>query len=231
MSNDAKNGRCAHKLGSTMEILKACGGIAQTNSWLVADEAAKQAVIFDAPNDTTGQLLDECQRRGWDVIGLWLTHGHFDHIADHAVITARYPNCKVLLHAGDLDKITGNYPVIFPLPFSIPARKPDGLLEDGQRLKIGTIPVEVIHTPGHAAGHVVFYLPEDNVLVSGDMIIQGSIGRTDLPDSDYPLMRQSLKRIMDLPEDTTILPGHGTASTLARELHHNCLLQDAMEER
>jgi glyoxylase-like metal-dependent hydrolase (beta-lactamase superfamily II) len=214
-----------------MVVLKACGGIAQTNCWLVADEAKKKAVLFDAPNDTTSTLLDEAEQRGWDVVGLWLTHGHFDHLADHAVVTARFPKAKVLLHAGDLDKITGKYPIIFPLPFKIPTREPDGLLEDGQSLSIGSIPVEVIHTPGHAAGHVVFHLPQDNLLIGGDMIIQGSIGRTDLPDSDLTQMRESLKRIMELPEETTLLPGHGSASTLMRELHHNCVLQDVLEDR
>lgn len=214
-----------------MQIVKACGGIAQTNSWLIADEVAKQAVLFDAPNDTTGRLLDECQKRGWDLIGLWLTHGHFDHLADHAVVTARFPNAKVLLHKGDLDKITGDYPMFFSLPFEIPTRRPDGFLEDGQKLKIGSIDVEVMHVPGHAAGHVVFYLPTEGVLVGGDMIIGGSIGRTDLPDSDLDQMRQSLKRIMELPEETTLLPGHGPASTLMRELHTNCMLQEMLEER
>ena len=214
-----------------MEILKACGGIAQTNSWLITDEAAKKAVIFDAPNDTTATLLDQCQSRGWDLIGLWLTHGHFDHIADHALVTARFPNAKVMLHKGDLDKMTGDYPVFFPLPFTVPTRQPDAFLEDGQVLAIGNISVEVIHTPGHAAGHVVFYLPQENIAVSGDMIIQGSIGRTDLPDSDFALMRKSLKRLAQLPEETTLLPGHGAASTIMRELHHNCVLQDVMQNR
>lgn len=214
-----------------MEILKGCGGIAQTNCWLIADEVAKQAVLFDAPNDTTAPLLDECVKRGWDLVGLWLTHGHFDHLADHALVTARFPKARLLLHKGDLDKITGQYPIIYPLPFTIPTRRPDAFLEDHQKLQIGSIPVEVLHTPGHAAGHVVFHLPKDEVLVSGDMIIQGSIGRTDLPDSDFTEMRQSLKRIMALPEETTVLPGHGPASTLMRELHSNCMLQDALTER
>ena len=214
-----------------MQIVKASGGIAQTNAWLLADENAKQAVLFDAPNDTVKPLLDECQKRGWELIGLWLTHGHFDHVADHAVVTARFPTARVLLHLDDEDKLTGDYPELFPLPFRIPKRQPDAYLEDGQTLWIGSIEVQVLHTPGHAAGHVVFYLPKDAVLVGGDMIIQESVGRTDLPDSDVALMRKSLKRIMALPEETTLLPGHGEATTLMRELHGNCVLQAWSAER
>ncbi len=214
-----------------MEILKACGGVAQTNCWLIADEVAKQAVLFDAPNDTTAKLLDECQTRGWDLIGLWLTHGHFDHLADHAVVSGRFPKAKVLLHKGDEDKMTGEYPRIFPLPLEIPERKPDAYLSEGQELRIGSIKVQVMHTPGHAAGHVVFYLPEEKVLVGGDMILCGAIGRVDLPDSVYDVMCQSIRRIMDLPDETTLLPGHCGRTTLGRELHSNCMVKECLSRQ
>jgi glyoxylase-like metal-dependent hydrolase (beta-lactamase superfamily II) len=212
-----------------MEILRATGGIAQTNAWLIADESAKQAVLFDAPNDTCGPLLDECAARGWDLIGLWFTHGHFDHIADHAVVAARFPKARILIHPLDEPKLTGNYPQLFPLPFKIPPRKADAYINEGDQLQIGSLTVQVMHTPGHAAGHVVYYLPDQNALVGGDMIICGGIGRTDLPDSDWPQMRQSLTRIMSLPEETTLLPGHGDPATLLRELQNNCMIQDALE--
>lgn len=212
-----------------MQILRASGGIADTNAWLIADEVARQAVLFDAPNDTTAPLLDQCQAKGWDLIGLWFTHGHFDHIADHAVVTGRFPNAKILLHAGDEPKLTGKYPMLFPLPFTIPPRKPDVYVNEGDKLAIGSMEVEVMHVPGHSAGHVVYYLPKQQVLVGGDMIILGGIGRTDLPDSNWGDMQRSLRRIMNLPEETTLLPGHGALSTLQRELHSNCMIQDALE--
>lgn len=211
-----------------MQILSRSGGIAETNCFVIADEVAKKAVMFDAPNDTTGPLLDEVQRRGWDLIGLWFTHGHFDHIADHAVVTERFPDARVLLHPMDVPKLTGDYPILFPLPFVIPSRQPDGCLQDGQTLHIGSIEVRVMHTPGHAAGHVVFYLPGEQTLVGGDMIIGGAIGRVDLPDSDYSQMRKSLRRIMDLPEETQLLPGHGLPSRLRQEMQRNCMVQEAI---
>src|SRR3954454_10383393 len=95
------------------------GGIAGTNCYLVGDEATMQAVIFDAPDHTAGPLLDEAQKRGFDVIGLWLTHGHFDHIADHAVVTLRFPSAKVLIHELDEPKLANPGSSVFALPFEI----------------------------------------------------------------------------------------------------------------
>src|SRR3954470_5106137 len=137
-------------------VLMNTGGIAATNCFLVADEAAKQAVLFDAPDHTAAPLLDEAQRLGWEVIGLWLTHGHFDHVADHFEVARRFPGAQVLIHRLDEPKLLRPHSSLsIPLPFSITPRRPDGYVEDGQRLSIGSLGVEVIHTPGHAPGHVM----------------------------------------------------------------------------
>ena len=202
-----------------------------TNCFLIADETAKQAVLFDAPDHTTGPLLDEVSKRGWNLIGLWLTHGHFDHFADHAVVKQRFPGAKVLLHA--LEEAKAQHPDLqtrmFGLPFSIPPVKADGHVTDNQKLKIGSIEVTVIHTPGHAPGHVVYYLPKEQVLVGGDLIIGGSVGRTDLPDSNHPQLEASIRRVMELPGATKLLGGHGPATTLAEERQRNPYVQEALE--
>src|SRR5688572_6232423 len=117
-----------------MQILHDTGGIAATNWYRVADDETRPAVRFHAPNDTTGPLLDDVKRRGWDVIGLSLTHGHFDHVADHAVVTERFPSAKVLIHRLDEAKLLNPTSVFFPLPFEIPPRAADGYVEDGQEL-------------------------------------------------------------------------------------------------
>jgi glyoxylase-like metal-dependent hydrolase (beta-lactamase superfamily II) len=193
------------------------GGIAGTNAFLIADEASKQAVLFDAPDHTVAPLLDEVQRRGLDLIGLWLTHGHFDHVADHKVVTDRFPGARVLMHELDAPKLRDPRSTMFVLPFTIPPREPDALVTDGQALSIGPLRVEVIHTPGHAPGHVMYHLPDEKVLVGGDLIIAGAVGRTDLPDSDPDALDASIRRVMRLPDDTTLLPGHGRPSTLGAE--------------
>jgi glyoxylase-like metal-dependent hydrolase (beta-lactamase superfamily II) len=204
-----------------MQILMNTGGIASTNCFVIADETSGQAVLFDAPDHTVEPVLDQIKQRGWDLIGLWLTHGHFDHIADHALVTAQFPKAQVLIHELDAPKLRNPRSTTFVLPFTIPPREPDGFVVDGQKLKIGSLEIEVIHTPGHCPGHVSFYLPSQEILVGGDLIIGGSIGRTDLPDSNHGDLENSVRKIMKLPPDTKLLPGHGDVSTLAEERENN----------
>jgi hydroxyacylglutathione hydrolase len=211
-----------------MKVYSHAGGIASTNCFLVADETARQAVIFDAPNDTVATLLDQADKLGWEIIGLWLTHGHFDHIADHAVVTRRCPAAKVAIHRLDEPKLLNPMDMFFPLPFKIEPRHADILLEDNQTLKIGSMEVVVLHTPGHAAGHVVYHFPKEQVVVGGDLIIMDAVGRTDLPDSSYPVLQESIRRVMKLPGQTRLLPGHGDPSTLEEELQTNLYVRAAV---
>ena len=212
-----------------MQILMNTGGIASTNCYLVADESAKQAVLFDAPDHTTAPLLDEAKKRGWDLIGLWLTHGHFDHVADHAVVTRAFPAAKVLIHPLDEPKLKDpkRATAMFSLPFTIPPRSADGYVNDGDRLTIGSLKVDVIHTPGHAPGHVMYHFPDQKLLVGGDLIIMNSVGRTDLPDSDERALFDSIRKVMRLPDDTQLLAGHGNPSTLAEERAQNDFVRAA----
>jgi hydroxyacylglutathione hydrolase len=209
-------------------VLMNTGGLATTNCFLVADEDAKKAVLFDAPDHTTTPLLDEAQRRGWDIIGLWLTHGHFDHVADHVEVSKRFPDVQVLIHRLDEPKLLRPNSSGFPLPFTIAPRRADGYLEDGQKLSIGSLECEVIHTPGHAPGHVMFHFPAEKLLVGGDLIIGGAVGRTDLADSSPAALYTSIRRVMALPPDTRLLPGHGDVGTLEDELETNPYVRAAM---
>jgi glyoxylase-like metal-dependent hydrolase (beta-lactamase superfamily II) len=213
-----------------VQILANTGGIASTNCYLVADEQAKQAVLFDAPNDTVAPLLDEAGRRGWDVIGLWLTHGHFDHIADHSEVSRQFPDAKVLIHRLDDPKLHRPNSMAMLLPFKIAPRRADDHVDDRQRLKIGSIDVEVIHTPGHSPGHVMYHLPTEQILIGGDLIICGAVGRTDFPDSNSAALDASIRRVMQLPPDTRLLPGHCEASTLGHERQTNPYVQQALDE-
>ena len=211
-----------------MKILMNTGGIAATNSFLVADEVEKKAVIFDAPDHTTAPLLDAAQKEGWEIIGLWLTHGHFDHVADHQVVTSRFPSAKVLIHKLDEPKLL-KPGATFALPIRIPPAKADAYVEDGQKLKIGRYEFEAIHTPGHAPGHVMYYCAAEKVLIGGDLIIGGAVGRTDLPDSSYDDLVKSIRRVMQLPGATKLMPGHGDISTLDDEEQNNPYVREAME--
>ena len=207
------------------------GGVAMTNCFLIADEATRQAVLFDAPDHTVGPLLEQASQRGWEIIGLWLTHGHFDHFADHDLVRQRFPAARILIHA--LDELKAQHPDVqtrlFQIPLVIPPLKADAHVTDNQKLKIGALEVVVMHTPGHSPGHVAYHFPKEQVLVGGDLIIGGSVGRTDLPDSDPEQMVASVRRVMSLPPATRLLGGHGPATTLGEERQDNPFVQEILQ--
>ncbi|MEM6315125.1 MAG: MBL fold metallo-hydrolase [Planctomycetota bacterium] len=211
-----------------LRIVAHTGGIAQTNCFLVVDEGSKDAVLFDAPDHTVEPLLDHVDEHGLKLVGLWLTHGHYDHIADHAVVRERFPEAELLVHRDDLPMLAAPQAALFQLPFDIPPATPTGHVADGDRLHIGSIAVDVIHTPGHAPGHVCFHLPDHHVLIGGDLILMNAIGRTDLPGGDEATLMRSLRRIMQLLDETQLLPGHGTADTLGRERQVNPFVAAAL---
>lgn len=211
-----------------MRILSHAGGIAGTNCYLVIDDLTKQCVLFDAPDHTVSPLLDFVTNEGLTLLGLWLTHGHFDHLADHKVVRDRFPAAKILIHALDEPKLIDPRSRIFPLPFTIPPGKADGFLEDGQVLSIGDVPLKVLFTPGHSPGHVSFHFHTEKVLIGGDLIIGGAVGRTDLPDSDPDALDESIRKVMTLPPETRLLPGHGEPSTLAEEAASNPYVRRAV---
>jgi hydroxyacylglutathione hydrolase len=209
-----------------MKILMDTGGIAGTNCFLVADEASQQCVLFDAPDHTVEGLLGQVKQNRWRLIGLWFTHGHFDHVADHKVVTDTFPGTPVLIHKLDEPKLIQPNTRLFSLPFTIPPGKADGYVEDGQKLSIGSLECRVIHTPGHAPGHVMYYFEKDQILVGGDLIIGGATGRYDLPDSSHDDLCASIRKIMKLPGETKLLPGHGDVTTLKHELETNFYVQE-----
>ncbi len=119
---------------------------------------------------------------------------------------------------------------MYPLPFKTASRNADGYLSDGQILTIGQTEVHVIHTPGHSPGHVGFYIPAAKVLIGGDLILMGAVGRTDFADCSFPDLQESLRRVMKLPGDTHLLPGHGHPGLLREERLNNSYVRDALGE-
>ncbi|MDR0295568.1 MAG: MBL fold metallo-hydrolase [Prevotellaceae bacterium] len=146
------------------------------------------------------------------------THGHFDHAMGNAFLANTY-NIKSYIHAGDKEMLaqTANIAMSFGYKTKNPP-PPDGKLEDGQILHFGQSQLQVLHTPGHSKGSVCFYSPEEHFILTGDLLFQACIGRTDLPGGDYDEIMESLsKKIAPLPENTVIYPGHGPATTIREE--------------
>lgn len=208
-----------------MKILTQTGGLAQTNCFLVVDEATKQAALFDAPENTVSGLLELVKDQGYTLTALILTHGHFDHVSDHQIVTNAFPQAKVLIHRLDEPKLEHPELSEFPVPYYIPPRKADGYLEEGQKLKVGNLEFTVMHTPGHCAGLVCLYCSAEKVVFVGDLLMAGSVGRDDLVDSDPKAHRASLTRIMTLPDDTKVYSGHGPETTIGRERKRNPVLR------
>lgn len=208
-----------------MEILSATGGVAATNCYLIADEKTGDCVLIDAPDHTVAPLLDEIEDRKWRLAALWLTHGHFDHLADHAAVRNRFPKSRIVMHGDDAHKLRRPGSVMFRLPFEIPPGEPDVIIADGDVGTFGSLSAKAIHTPGHSPGHVCYYFEHQKLLVGGDLIIGGAIGRTDFPDCSVDDMQRSLRRVMELPDDTRLLGGHGPATTLGQERKNNRNLQ------
>ncbi len=209
-----------------MKIYLNTGGLAETNAYLIADTATKAAAIIDAPEATTASLIAVAKQHGYDVHYLLLTHGHWDHISDHAVVTAAFPQARVLIHRLDEAKLQQPGGEIFELPYEIPPRSADAHLEDGGKIHLGRITLAAMHTPGHCAGHVVLYAAEQETLFSGDLLMAGGVGRYDLADGDEELLKASLRRVLLLPDAVKVLSGHGPATTIGRERAGNFYVRE-----
>ncbi len=193
------------------------GGLADTNAYLFVDEVARKAAIIDAPRDTLPPLIEIAQRDGWRVEHLLLTHGHWDHIGDHAVLTAAFPEARVWISRGEETRLRQPGSNLFELPYQIPPRQADAYLEDRAVIAVGGLALEALATPGHAAGHMCLYCAGERVLFAGDLLMAGSVGRYDFADGDLELLKASLRRILALPDETTVLSGHGPATTIGRK--------------
>lgn len=209
----------------TLEVMTFTQGPVSTNAYLLADPVEKVAAVID-PSWDGAQILAAAQARGWRVAHLWYTHAHFDHIGGAAAIAdALNPLPLVALHPADHDlwKVGGGG-AKYGLAID-PGPEPTIDLFDGQTLTLGSNVITVRHTPGHTPGHVVFICAQQGLCFCGDLIFEGSVGRTDLPGGNHDVLLDSIDRaILTLPDETALLCGHGNPSTVGDERLNNPFL-------
>lgn len=205
-----------------MKILGYPVGPLQANAYLVICEGTHKCALVD-PGAEADRLLAVAAAEEACIEAIVLTHAHLDHVGGVAAVK-RKTGVPVYLHPADLTLYQAA-PVqarSFGLEIEAPP-EPDGDLEDGQVIEIGTGRLEVRHTPGHSPGHVC--LVGDGFALVGDCVFAGSIGRTDLPGGDYRTLIESIStRLLTLPEETVLYTGHGPATTVGRERRTNPFL-------
>jgi glyoxylase-like metal-dependent hydrolase (beta-lactamase superfamily II) len=201
-------------------------GIAVTNAYLIGDTETNEAILID-PVDQAETLVEVAQDAGWTIKLILATHAHFDHVlASKALKELTGAPFYIHHEAAEWLQFLPQSGVRFTgTPFP-EAAVPDRLLTtEPETLELGAIKLESLYTPGHAPGHLAYYMRDQGVVFSGDALFAGSIGRTDLPGSNHSLLLKSIReKLFTLPDDTRVLSGHGEPTTIGKERQTNPFL-------
>ncbi len=197
-------------------------GPLQTNCYIVGCEDTKEGAIID-PGGDAKRILAEVERLGLKIKYVINTHGHFDHtLANKEVVKAT--GAPLAIHSADAPMLTQGGGAFFFGLMGKASPPADTIMEEGQVLTLGQIELEVLHTPGHSPGSICLYSEKDGVLFDGDVLFNMGIGRSDLPGGSYSVLMRSIQKLLALPDETTVYPGHGPATTIGRERRSNPFL-------
>lgn len=203
-----------------MQIEQLVVGELATNCYFLGSEETKEAIIVDPGGDAPKILA---RLEGWELQTIVLTHGHFDHFAG---LFALLEQKKVPVAIGRGDALALSDPSLSLAAFlgTVPPKfTPDLLLTEGEKIKVGATEFEILETPGHSPGGICLW--GAGLLITGDTLFAGSVGRTDFPTSSFTDLAASLEQLKKLPPDLKVLPGHGPTSTLGAELATNPFLR------
>lgn len=209
-----------------MQIKRIIVGPLQVNCFIIADEYSKKAMVVD-PGDEPDRIIDIINKDKLIVEYIVCTHGHFDHVgavSDLKNITS----ASVLLHKNELEIYRAALDMAAFWGYELdPLPDPDVFIKEGDVIEFGNLKFNVLHTPGHSPGGICIY--GEGIVITGDVIFAGSVGRTDFYGGDMNRLKDSFRRIMSLPEDTKMLPGHGPDSTIGNEKRENAFSKDFLD--
>ncbi len=200
----------------------------QENTYIVFDQTKNCVIIDPGCYDRSEQqeLLAFIQDNQLVPKALLNTHGHIDHVLGNAFVQRQF-KLDHYIHQEDLVTLNAvpNYAHMYGFPAYEEAETPNKILKGGEILKFGEIEFQVLFTPGHAPGHVVYYNAENKFVINGDVLFRGSFGRYDLPGGNLETLKKTIKNVMfSLPEDTTVFCGHGPTTTIGNEKRSNPIL-------
>ncbi len=196
----------------------------EENTYLIHLPDRQECLIVD-PGLEPMKIAEVIKKKDLVPVAILNTHGHSDHIAGNEFCKQNYPACPLIIGSGDAPKLSDpqlNLSAPFGLELISPAA--DHEVDEGDQLEFGGIQLEVIDTPGHSCGHVVFLCRQSTpfVVIGGDVLFQGSIGRTDFPDGNLQQLTAAIhQKLFTLPADTIVLPGHGSPTTIDEEIRNN----------
>ena len=200
-------------------------GPLQCNCSVIGDPATHEAMVID-PGDDIEKVIAALDKHNLTVKQIVITHAHIDHVGG-AMKLKKLTGAPILLNDNDqgllkmLDVQAAWVGMKSPGPVGI-----DSSLNSGDKIRVGDISANVIHTPGHTEGSVCLYFPVQEKLIAGDTLFAGSIGRTDLPGGSFNTIMRSLHRdVLALPDETLVVPGHGELTTIGEERATNPFLQ------
>jgi glyoxylase-like metal-dependent hydrolase (beta-lactamase superfamily II) len=209
-----------------MDVRMFTVGMVAENCFILRPDGSERGLIVD-PGDEPERLLHAIEQLGLSIEAVLLTHTHFDHIGAVAPV-ARATGAPVYcpeLETHVLADIMSYVPWPGFGPFE--SYEADETLRGGERLQLAGLEIDVIFTPGHSPGHVSYSISSEEALFSGDVLFQGSVGRTDLPGGDWPTLARSIATLLDtLPAETRVYPGHMGVTTLGREQATNPFLRE-----
>lgn len=193
-------------------------GPLQVNCFIVGDELSKESIIID-PGDEPDMIMDIIKKNSLKVKYILCTHGHFDHVGAVSDIK-KETGAEILIHEDELIIYNAARDMAAFWGYDIdPLPKPDKFVKNGDTVTIGKLSFSVLHTPGHSPGGICLY--GNGILITGDTLFEGSVGRTDFYGGDMEKLKASFKRLMSLPNETRVLPGHGGETTIGREKMEN----------